>query len=170
MTPSRTTTKAADPSAAGPGEHSEVGFGQGIGPGDHALGRVGQGQGVELAPVHPANGHAGGGGQVQDLGQRPGRIVARGDGQVMHPAAPGPQEFPHRLAALHLFAPEPGRPGAAGTAGPKWPAGQGWPADRGAGVPTPKGTGSPGHQQGDGESRPPLRVDPAPRAPRPAWP
>ena len=59
----------AGPVRGGTGEGVQVDCGKGIGPGHHTLGRVGEGQGVQVGPVDPAHGHPGRGRQVQDLGQ-----------------------------------------------------------------------------------------------------
>ena len=158
VTPS-STTRNGTVRPVGPGRQGgEVGFGEGIGPGHHALGGVGQGEGVQLGSLHPAQRpRLARRGQGQDLRQRPGRIGTLRHRQEVHPAPPGsraarappggppPARRRGRIAPSRRAADDPGRPGR--------------PPPRGTGSsrsPSAPRTGSPRHQEGHREAGHPF--------------
>ena len=125
VTPSSTTRNGAVPSGAGPpgcrGRLRER-----VGPGHHALRGVGEGQGVQLGPLHPADGHPAAPGQLQDLapatrtdrcprrpsGGAPGAVRARKSSRTAwRPSTCSPPSRTRRPAGQR---PVPGWPGGLG--------------------------------------------------------
>lgn len=91
---------------AGPEQVVERDVGQGAGERDHALGRVGAGDGVELAPTHHLHQDARLTGQLADVVEHRRGVEVRGHPDLAGGATVGEQQLPHGLAAFDLLAAE----------------------------------------------------------------